>query len=235
MSSRAKIAVALMLTFAAGEVDIVGFLSLYPTFTAHMTGVTVHLGQHVAAVHPHDVAVLSAVLGSFVIGSMMGRSIVELAAHWKLRSAASLTLVAEAALIFVVAISAHQWLSAVATTLMLAAAMGLQTAALTRVGPLTVHTTFVTGMLNKLAQLLSRATFLTFGDKRRERRQVLRQAAFMFSIWLVYFFGAVTGAWMKMHWAIRSLLLPAAIVIATAIIDQVNPLSIEEERDQSER
>jgi hypothetical protein len=29
--------------------------------------------------------------------------------------------------------------------------MGTQTATLTRIGPLTIHTTFVTGMLNKFA------------------------------------------------------------------------------------
>ena len=37
--------------------------------------------------------------------------------------------------------------------------MGLQTATLTRIGPLTIHTTFVTGMLNKFAQLLAHGMY----------------------------------------------------------------------------
>lgn len=41
-----------------------------------------------------------------------------------------------------------------------AGAMGIQTATLTRIGPLTVHTTFVTGRRNKLAQLVTRWIFL---------------------------------------------------------------------------
>jgi hypothetical protein len=45
----------------------------------------------------------------------------------------------------------------------LAAAMGIQTATLTGIGPLTAHTTFVTGMINKLAALES--------SKRRSSRQ----------------------------------------------------------------
>lgn len=45
----------------------------------------------------------------------------------------------------------------------LATSMGLHTAILTGVGPLTVHTTFVTGMLNKLAQSVSRIAFRTYG------------------------------------------------------------------------
>ncbi len=229
-------AVALLLTFAAGVVDIVGFLAFYSTFTAHMTGVTVHLGQYVATHRGYDVRVLGAVLGCFVLGSIAGRSIVELAVHRKLRSAASLALFLESGVIFAVVLLGAHAEPRVALTLMLAGAMGLQTAALTRVGPLTVHTTFVTGMLNKLAQLLSHALFLTFGRSGgQERPRVLRQAAFIFSVWLSYFIGAVAGVWMKSHWAIRSLLLPASIIALAALADQVQPLSIAEERDQSER
>ncbi len=232
-------AVALLLTFAAGVVDIVGFLTFYSTFTAHMTGVTVHMGQYLVSHRGFDVRVLGGVLIAFVAGSILGRSMVELALYRNLRSAAGLALFVEAGLIFTVAALGKTGQGRVAMTLMLAAAMGLQTAALTRVGPLTVHTTFVTGMLNKLAQLLSHALFLTLGHireharKLNERPKVLREAAFIFSVWLVYFLGAAAGAWMNSHWAIRSLLLPGGIVAVTAVIDQAQPLSIAEEREQA--
>jgi uncharacterized membrane protein YoaK (UPF0700 family) len=39
----AKSIVALLLTFAAGNIDIVGYLAIYKILTAHMTGDTVHL------------------------------------------------------------------------------------------------------------------------------------------------------------------------------------------------
>jgi len=42
-----KSAIALFLTFAAGYVDIVGLLTVYRMFTAHMTGTTVHLGEQI--------------------------------------------------------------------------------------------------------------------------------------------------------------------------------------------
>lgn len=236
-----KIAVALMLTFSAGVVDIVGFLTFYSTFTAHMTGVTVHLGQYVATHRGYDVEVLAGVLAAFVTGSIVGRTIVEVAAAKKMRTPAGLALFLEAAFILIVALIGNGDRPVVAMSLILAAAMGLQTASLTRVGPLTVHTTFVTGMLNKLAQLLSHALFLTFGGARSraqqavERPKVLRQAGFIFSIWFAYFVGAALGAWMRTEWGVHSLVLPGTMVAAVAIIDQVKPLSIEEERDQSER
>lgn len=122
-------------------------------------------------------------------------------------------------------------------SLLLAFAMGLQTAALTRVGALTVHTTFVTGMLNKLAQLLSQALVLRFGTRPQANSgmKISRQATLLSAIWFAYFLGAATGALMSRYWSARSLFLPGAIVLTTAIIDMVNPLSIEEERDQPER
>lgn len=42
-----KSAIALFLTFTAGYVDVVGLLTVYRMFTAHMTGTTVHLGEQI--------------------------------------------------------------------------------------------------------------------------------------------------------------------------------------------
>jgi len=85
-----------------------------------------------------------------------------------------------------------------------AGAMGIQTATLTRIGPLTVHTTFVTGMLNKLAQMVTRWIFLHHdihhgvnaqGHLRETLSQVRWQSALMIGIWLCYLSGAVCGTW----------------------------------------
>jgi hypothetical protein len=66
---------------------------------------------------------------------------------------------------------------------MLAAAMGLQTATVTRVGLVTVHTRFVTVMINKLAQLPSQAVFLTYDLENGRsvgaiRQRTIRRAQF---------------------------------------------------------
>ena len=233
-----KSIVALVLTFTAGSVDIVGFLGLYQTFTAHMTGVTVHLGQDITASRWSDALVLGAVLASFVAGSLVGRILVEAAYRGRFRSPATAALAMEFALITTVAFTGGPPRVMI---LLLAAAMGAQTAALTRVGSMTVHTTFVTGMLNKLSQLLSHALMLAYDHARgytgrsHRRPEVHRQAVFMFLIWMCYAVGALAGAAMQPHWNMRSLLLPSAIVLAVIFVDQINPLAIEEERDQGER
>jgi uncharacterized membrane protein YoaK (UPF0700 family) len=121
---------------------------------------------------------------------------------------------------------------------MLAAAMGLQTATLTRVGSLTIHTTFVTGMLNKLAQLLSRGLFLTWDhshgrDTLAERQRIFRRTQFIASIWLMYFVGAAGGVWMNREWGLRSLLAPVALICLSIVMDQIAPLSLEEEQEEA--
>jgi uncharacterized membrane protein YoaK (UPF0700 family) len=128
---------------------------------------------------------------------------------------------------------------------LLSLAMGLQTATLTRVGPLTVHTTFVTGMLNKLAQLVSHWMFHKYDlrhaasfqvpEVRERQRKVLKQARFIFSIWCLYLAGAVCGTFLTDLWSFKSLFVPSAVLLAVIVVDQRQPLSLEEEKDQSER
>ncbi|MGI9103511.1 MAG: YoaK family protein [Terriglobales bacterium] len=235
---RSKAVVALLLTFSAGCVDIVGYLTLYQMFTAHMTGDTVHLGESVLGARWMDAASAGCIIAAFLFGSIAGRTLIEIGSRRRFRSIASTNLLLEAALIAaVVPLASPGGRHVLPLLAMLAAAMGMQTATLTRIGSLTVHTTFVTGMLNKLAQLLSHAAFVTYDiaqgrEKTAHRRRILREAQFISSIWMVYLAGAVTGTWLRSLWDIRALWVPAAVVALTLLADQVSPLSVEEEHEE---
>ena len=96
-------------------------------------------------------------------------------------------------------------------------------------------------MLNKLAQLLSHALFLTYDvlrgaqTARNPRFQVLRQARFIFSVWFFYVLGAITGTQARSRWRMEGLLLPIGLVALLVVVDLIVPLSIEEERESFER
>jgi uncharacterized membrane protein YoaK (UPF0700 family) len=236
--SRIKAVVALCLAFAAGCVDIIGYISFGHVFTAHMTGTTVHLGEQLIRAEWWKAAEGGGLIVAFVAGSVVGRAVIEIGSRCHFRSVANATLMLEAFLIAIaIASSRHDVMSLV----VLAGAMGVQTATLTRIGSLTIHTTFVTGMLNKLAQLFSHASFLTYDlSQGRDgastaRRWVLAEARFIFGVWFMYATGAVIGTWTKLLWGVPALALPAGLVSVFAILDFVSPLAIEEERDQSER
>ncbi|MGH9530452.1 MAG: DUF1275 family protein, partial [Terriglobales bacterium] len=115
---------------------------------------------------------------------------------------------------------------------------------LTGIGPLTIHTTFVTGMLNKLAQLVARMLFRTYdlhrasgGPSENEHRQKLkehiRQASLISAIWVLYLAGAASGTWAAGHWQLRSLYLPCCMLLLAIAMDRKWTLSIEEEREQA--
>ncbi|MFZ0732829.1 MAG: YoaK family protein [Candidatus Sulfotelmatobacter sp.] len=247
---RGKAAIALLLTFVAGSVDVAGYIILYHVFTAHISGATSTLGLDLPTSKWSDAAIAGAVIGSFLAGSVIARIIIEIGGRIRLGRVASITLAIEALILLsFILVGGREiqrghvlvlwWLAA------LACAMGIQTGTLTRVGALTVHTTFVTGMLNKLAQLLSHVLFETYhlhfaaGDQRRSylvRRQMFsKQAVFIFAIWLLYLAGAVSGTLLTVFSGVRGLYLPVLLLTAAIITDCVRPLSLEEERDQSER
>ena len=248
---RMKVVVALGLTFAAGDVDIIGYLALYHIFTAHMTGTTVHLATKLVTGGWSDATIAGSVLAAFIGGSLAGRFIIEAGARAAMRTIASVTLAIEAALLVAFLLAGrgqvHTHSVAVIASLLavLAAAMGMQTATLTRIGPLTVHTTFVTGMLNKLAQLVSHVVFDSFDLARLEargesslrdhRNKKFREAIFIFSIWCLYLAGAAVGTLLYHQWQVRALALPIALLVCAIAVDQFRPLSLEEEREQFER
>ncbi len=246
---KVKSAVALMLTFSAGMVDIVGYVAVYHWFVAHMTGNTVHLGNELLTGKWDDAAKAGTVIGSFIVGSVIGRAVIEAGARKRQRTIASITLLAEAVLIFAfirmkplastsAGIPLHLLLGLLA---LLAAAMGLQTATLTKIGPLTIHTTFVTGMLNKFAEALSEWLFWLYdhsgtgrGWRDSIRHRAFRNARFMAFIWFSYMLGSVIGTWQYSRWGIWILYVPVFVLIVSALIDQRRPLALEEEKEQTE-
>lgn len=249
-----KMIVALLLTFASGLVDIVGYLGVFHFFTAHLTGTTVQLGHNLVSHNWIDVFAAAAIVGAFVAGSVVGRAIIEAGSRKRIRRVASLTLTIEALMLVGLteigvqfgglqahanAASKPYWSLAV-----LAAAMGMQTATLTGIGPLTVHTTFVTGMLNKIAQLVSHIGFRTYDlirSKTRDpkviqgRRADIEAVAFLIAIWMFYVGGAAFGTWSYYVWGLRALYFAVGLLAIGIATDRFSPLSIREEKEQSER
>jgi len=79
----------------------------------------------------------------------------------------------------------------------------------TLIGPMTIHTTFVTGMLNKLAQLLAHGIHRAYDflrSRSHEERLIhrnrgvreVRNALFIFKIWLLYLTGAICGTLLEL-------------------------------------
>lgn len=253
-SNPSKSTVALLLTFVAGSVDVIGFLTLHHVFTAHVSGTTAHLGIDLACHEWNEAAIAATVVAAFLLGSVVGRVIIEIGAQVSFRKIASVTLAIEALLLAAFVTEMQTGVHASGTFSLqrlcwllgaLGCAMGLQTATLTRIGPLTIHTTFVTGMLNKLSQLISHLLFETYSLHRVSptrkahylalRKTSAAQTTFIAGLWLLYLSGALVGAFLDKHFGPPALYMGVALLACAIAVDWIRPLSLEEERDQSER
>jgi uncharacterized membrane protein YoaK (UPF0700 family) len=240
-----KLIVALMLTFASGLVDIIGYLGVFHLFTAHLTGTTVHLGQKLVS-HGWDEALGAAVIvAAFMGGSLLGRAAIEIGSRRRIQGIASVTLAIESIVLLCVALTSSAFLlGPYGGIALLAAAMGIQTATLTGVGPLTVHTTFVTGMMNKIAQLVSHILFRSYDLRnsqspsavsRQDQRRDIEMTVFLAAIWCCYVGGAAFGTWSFNIWRLDALFVAIALLILSLVVDRFWPLAIREEQEQSER
>jgi hypothetical protein len=69
--------------------------------------------------------------------------------------------------------------------------------------------------------------------KNLSQPSAFRNALVMIVTWFSYMLGLVTGTSMDSRWKVRSLYLPVLILLTAIVVDQIQPLSLEEEKDQS--
>jgi uncharacterized membrane protein YoaK (UPF0700 family) len=233
-TSRATVrsAMLVMLSLAAGCVDAVGYLGLGQIFVANMTGNTVLLG--LALGQAKGQAALRAVvaLAGFVVGVGAGAAIVGRGRErstWSPGVTVALTL--ELAVLVAFAVG---WFLAGAEPdgrevypliVLPALAMGVQSAAVRRLGIPGVATTYITGTLTDLtegaiARLRAAVAGAVSNDGSSERETPsARGLVLPADVWLAYGIGAVIVGILAVRWPSGVLSVPVAVValvVATA-------------------
>jgi uncharacterized membrane protein YoaK (UPF0700 family) len=250
---RGKIAVALCLTMVGGFVDAVGYIALFQVFTANMSGNSVHVGIYLGQQNWMNLLRPLCAIVSYVVGMLLTRITVEIAGRTGIRRIASFTLGVEAVLLALFAhatpkmhlgqIADLQSSAYFTLVALLAFAMGVQTATLTHVGPLTVYTTFVTGTLTKLSESATRVLFWAYDHARQFGiSHIVRQASgqrdvqegtMLASTWGCYVIGAAIGTVLKARWELRALYAPVAVLAVFILLDLFRPIDVEEEMHQT--
>ena len=203
------------LAFVGGYGDAAGFV-LAKTFTGHVTGNLV-LGAIAVAAHDWRATLghLSAIV-TFLIGVLVSVLIARPFKAWPsvpflpivmgiegiLIVAASLALASDAAhrvAIFVIFVSL---------------ALGLQNGAFRRVGGISVHTTYLTGMITSL--ISSEAEKYPSGDAPPPIRARDPKMRLLCGIWAAFVLGAGTGAIMVLHF--KSLGMLGAVLLLIVLI-----------------
>jgi uncharacterized membrane protein YoaK (UPF0700 family) len=201
------------LAFVGGYGDAASFV-LAKTFTGHVTGNLV-LAAIALAAHEWRAALghLSAIV-TFLIGIFLSVLIVRPLKAWAvlptvigieviLIMAASLALssgVAHGVEIFVIFVSL---------------ALGLQNGAFRRVGGMSVHTTYLTGMITSLVSTEAEkyASEIVPAAVRTQDPKI----SLLCGIWIAFVLGAGTGAAMVLHFGALGMLGAALLLIALAL------------------
>lgn len=250
-----KVNLALAMTWAAGFVDLVGYVSLYGLYTSHMTGNTVAMARHISELQWSGVVRRGWPILTFVAGLILGSFIYEAERSRQIRVPFPPAVALEALLIAIFIAAgigtgfkadippqpAGKFFVMVA---LLATSMGIQNVVIRKIGGINVYTTFVTGSLVKFAENLSQYLFwLRDRTRRRFRRRILRvlrvsprtvslqRAALTLSLWFTYLAGAVCGGFAIQLYSLLGMIAPFVLLLAIALYGAYRPLlpaSIEE-------
>jgi uncharacterized membrane protein YoaK (UPF0700 family) len=190
---------ASILVIVAGYADAVGFLA-FGAFAGAMTGNTVLLGIALAGKDFNAAAQSAIIIASFLVG--VGASAI---LARKLPLAAIFALEA-------IAIVAAALVGPLVAAPVLAFAMGLQNATMTRFAGASLNTAFLTGNLQKMMQgFLGR-----FTGSSRSAKSEATESAMIVGLWAAYLGGVVAGA-LAHHWLTYPL-LPVVLLLPLALI-----------------
>jgi len=158
--------IALLLTWVAGFIDVLGTLYIYNIYVAHMSGNTVAMARHLA--HMHALAAIrhgwpiATFIAGLIAGSILFEAQIRGAIRWRIPSTLALETLCLAVFVFAGAgvnfapdVPPQPALKYYFLVALLTLAMGLQNVSIRKVGGLNVYTTFVTGSLVKFAESAS--------------------------------------------------------------------------------
>ncbi len=220
-------AMLVMLSLAAGCVDAVGYLGLGQIFVANMTGNTILLGLALGQAKAQAALRAVVALAGFVVGVAAGAAIV---GPGRERFAWSPAVTAALALELVVLVAfAVGWFLAEAEPAGLAVyplivlpslAMGVQSAAVRRLGIPGVATTYITGTLTDLTEgAIARLRPAVSDDERSERTMPsARGLVLPADVWLAYGAGAVIVGIIAVRWPSGVLSVPIAVLALVVVI-----------------
>ncbi len=236
LTASEKIAIALLMTWTAGFIDLVGFLSLYGIYISHMSGNTVAMARHISRLEWIGFVRRGWPIFTFIFGLILGAFIydVEKRRNVAVRFPATLGLETLLIAIFIIAGAGNEFKADIppqpafkffVMVAMLTIAMGLQNVSIRKVGGLNVYTTFVTGSLVKFAESISEYLFWvrdrTRGRFRSRILKVLRvsprqlsvqHGSLTFALWATYLIGGISGGVATLRWELLGMLGPLFVL-----------------------
>ena len=200
-----RLEIALILIAIAGYVDANGFITLSNLFVSFMSGNSTQFAVHAAEGTWNEAAPAGAIVALFLGGVMAGR----LLARLRKSRRRPIILIVEAAVLGFAQLGAGSRLISV---IPLVLAMGIQNAAIHRIGDTKLSVTYVTGTLVHAGEKFVDGVF----------DSTVRWSWLpFFLLWVGMVFGGAVGTVLNLQLGRQALIVPAALLTILAIVSAV--------------
>lgn len=212
---------ASILSSVAGLVNITGVLAV-STLTTNVTGHFAYFSEQLFVRNYKMAFIYLLYVLFFLLGAFVSGVIMEWALKHKPHTSYIIPLSVEIVIMLVIGFSPELLSDRTSTPLVVSSAllfaMGLQNALVTRVSQSVVRTTHLTGLFTDLGIELSQLLF--HGEKGR-RIQLNKSIFLKFMIISCFFLGGILGALVYQHFQLKTLLIPAGLLLFALWYDRL--------------
>ena len=209
--------IATLLSFIAGVVNVVGFISVY-RLTTNVTGHFAFFVDGILRFNVYDTFIYFLYIISFFVGSLVSNTLVEIVLKWNEKNIFIAPVALEILILSIVAVVGHfvfqQHPDIIALSLLFS--MGLQNSLVTRISNAVVRTTHLTGLFTDLGIEISQLFFYKTDEQRKKLRSTIR---LRLRIIVFFFVGGIIGGILYKQFDLHTLLIPAAMLCAGLIYD----------------
>lgn len=211
--------IASLLSFVAGLVNVVGFISI-SRLTTNVTGHFAFFVKDILDLDFFDGFVLFLFVFAFFLGSFFSSMLVELTSKKTDRNVYVFPVAIEIVILAFLAFEGAYLLSASPNViaLLLLFAMGLQNSLVTQISNAVVRTTHLTGLFTDLGIEVSQ---LFFYKEPGQRNKLVANIRLRFTIIVFFFVGGITGGLLYQYAHFYTLLLPALLLFVGLIYDML--------------
>lgn len=211
--------IASLLSFVAGSVNAIGFISIQ-RLTTNVTGHFAFFVDDVLHLKWDAGFIFFLYILFFFLGAFFSNSLIELRDRYKDANVFILPVAVEFLLLTVVAlIGSHLHLSyptAIACVLLFA--MGLQNALVTKISNAIVRTTHLTGLFTDLGIEVSQLFFYRETD---QRQKLFSNINLRLRIIVFFFLGGIVGGFLYTRIGFHALFLPALLLLIGLFYDTI--------------
>lgn len=211
--------IASLLSFVAGFVNVVGYLSIQ-RLTTNVTGHFAFFVDDVFRLKIWDSLVFFMYIFFFFLGSFVSNTLVELISRKSEQNIFILPVMLESLLLITVALAGNYLIQGHANVIafLLLFSMGLQNSLVTKISNALVRTTHLTGLFTDLGIEVSQLLFYPSPEQRLQLKSNIR---LRLRIILFFFIGGIAGGLVYAKFGFYSLLVPAAALLIGLVYDNL--------------